>query len=330
MSSYGQWHARMGKHKPPRLSWVCGTELVLAAEVIRTTRRQVGELEPDLEVEVFTAGQQPERDIWAAALAVPYAGARCVIVHEAGQLKMSARWIQAWLDSRHSLAQAWLILDDSPAEDFPRRTTDDGEVLAPHMEMIKASSLGQMVRCSTPSEDDLVAWIGRQSRAISDENARFLLARTGGDMAAIRDVCVKSEVLAAYGYVIGKPQVSSLCDERAGTEFAEALLAGNKKRAFLAASGIGREEAGAAIGFLASRLDTLESIRCGQEDGVLPRDLATQTGIPAYLITQYGSMARDFGDGRLRKLRALLAEADDAWRGGAREGVPEVIAACWN
>lgn len=330
MSTYAQWYARAvsSPGKPPRLTWVCGRELVLAAQVISTTRQQARSVFPELETEVFTAGQVPERDVWAAALAIPYGGARCVIVREASRLHHLVRNIGEWLDARRELAQCWLILDDTPADDFPRVSKDDKEILAPHAALIRDSSLGQLVRCSMPGEDELAAWVTRESSAlISDADARFLLGRAGGDLAVVRDVCVKSSVLAGAP---SRQALEVLCDERPASEFAEALLRGDRLQAVLAAAAMGREDGGPAIGLLASRLDMLETIRCAQEAGMLPRDIARRTGVAAFLVTAYAGLARQYGDTRLRRLRQLLAVADSAWRGGAREGVPEAVAACWS
>lgn len=118
---------------------------MLADEVISTARRLVaGTLEPDddLDCESYAAGQTPERDIWASALTIPYGTSRFIVVRDAGRLQ---RWgmLEEWMHARRELSQCWLVLDDTPAEDFPRVASDEGkQVLAPHVAWIRDSSLG--------------------------------------------------------------------------------------------------------------------------------------------------------------------------------------------
>jgi hypothetical protein len=330
VATYSQWRAKLTAGRPPRLTWVCGLERVLSDEVVAVTRRLVaGTLEPgeDLDYEVYTAGQAPERDIWAAALSIPYGVSRFVVVREASRL---ARWemLEEWLHARRELAQCWLVLDDTPAADFPRVTGEDGkQVLAPHAAWIRDSSLGQLVRCSPLSDEDLAAWVQRETRAqVSADDAGYLMARASGDMTAVRDVCRKAAVLAGTP---SRDALAVLCDEHPAAEFAEALLRGERRQAALAATAMSREDTGWAIGLLVSRLDTLEAIRRARDAGAMPHDTARHSGVKSFLVREYAPLSAQYGDARLRQLRSVLAVADDAWRSGAREGVAELIAACW-
>lgn len=302
---------------------------MLCDEVVRTTRQLVARtLEPgeSLDCEAYTAGQVPERDIWAAVLAVPYGASRFVVVYEASRLQ---KWemLKEWLAARREMSQCWLVLDDTPAEDFPRVSAEDKDVLAPQAALIRDSSLGQLVRCSALSDDDLASWVQRETQArVSADDARYLMARASGDLTEVRDVCRKAAVLDGGA---SREALAVLCDEHPAAEFAEALLRGERRQAAMAAMAMSREDTGWAIGLLVSRLDMLEAIRRARDAGAMPHDTARHSGVKAFLVREYGQLSGQYGDARLRQLRSVLAAADDAWHSGARDGVAELVAACW-
>jgi hypothetical protein len=295
-----------------RVTWVCGPEPVLAGDVTATVRAA---LPRDGQVVCF-AGNDLERDIWAACGIVPPAGQdRLVVVYDAHRLRRPEELVPLVKAGREA-AGAWLLFV-SGDRDFPR----DEDGLAPHLAAIRDSRCGQLIRCTPPRDDDLLDWAARCWPGLGRNAAHRLLTRAGGDLAAVRAAGDKAR---ASGLTAEK-YIDIMCEGRPGEEFAEALIRGDRAGALAA----GMVSAGAAIGLLDSRLGHLASIREGQQRQLEDRDIAGRLGVPRFLIGRYRDAAQAYGPARVRHCRVLLAEADAAWRSGAGTGIAEVLAAGW-
>lgn len=314
MSSFGQW-LRAGCPAKP-VTWVCGPEQVLADDVVAAVRAAL----PAADRVVLAAGNDAERDIWAACGVLPPAGQdRLVIVRDAHKLRRPDELVPLVKAGREA-AGCWLVLA-SGDHDFPRGR--DGDGLAPHLAAIRDSSRGQMVRCTVPGEENvLLDWVARQWPGLGRNAAHRLLARAGGDLAAVRDAGAKARAsgLAEEKYI------DVLCAPRPGEEFAELLLRGDRAGALAAARDT---PAGAVIGLLDFRLGTLAAIREGQQRQFQARDMTARLGVSRFLLARYRDIAPQYGPGRVRRCRELLAAADSACRSGADRGVAEVLAASW-
>jgi hypothetical protein len=294
---------------------VCGPEPVLADDVIATVRVAL----PAAGRAVFFAGNDVERDIWAACSVVPPAGQeRLAVVWDAHKLRRPAELVPLVKAGREA-AGSWLLFI-SAEDDFTR----DKDGLAPHLAAVRDSRNGQLIRCTVPKDDDLLDWAARQWPGLGRNAAHRLLTRAGGDLAAVRDAGAKAR---ATGLADAK-YIDVLCEQRPGQQFAELLLAGDKTGALAAARAL-PPAPGAAIGFLDSRLGTLAAIREGQRRQLEPRDIAARSGVSRFLISRYRDVAQAYGPDRVRRCRELLAVADAAWRSGASQGVAEVLAAGW-
>jgi hypothetical protein len=300
-----------------RVTWVCGPEQVLAGDVMAAVRAA---LPPErVERAVFFAGNDAERDIWAACSVIPPAGQeRLVVVWDAHKLRRPHE-LAPLVKAGREAAGAWLAFV-SAEDDFTRGK--DG--LAPHLAAIRDSRHGQLIRCTAPGGDDLLDWAARQWPGLGRNAAHRLVTRAGGDLAAIRDAGAK----ACATRLTEEKYIDVLCDPWPGEEFAGLLLAGDRQGA-LAAASVLLPVPGAAVGFLDSRLGTLAAIREGQRRGLEPRDITSRFGVPRFLIPQYRDIAPAYGPARVRRCRELLAMADAAWRSGADRGIAEVLAASW-
>lgn len=311
MATFSQWQRSGCPVK--RVTWVCGPEPVLTADVTGVVRAGL----PGAGTAVFFAGTDVERDIWAAAGVVPPPDQqRLVIVYEAHRLRRSGELVPL-VKAGKEAAGAYLLFVSGDA-DFPR----DGDGLAPHLAAIRDSRSGQLIRCTAPKDDDLLDWVIRQWPGLGRNDAYRLLDRAGFDLSAVAEAGTKA-VLA--GLTEAK-YIEVLCEPRPGAEFAEALIRGDRAGALAAAPGA---HPGAAIGLLDSRLGHLAALRDGQQRQMPDKDIAGRLGVPRFLIPLYRDVAQQYGPGRVRRCRELLAEADAAWRTGADRGVAEVLAANW-
>lgn len=315
MASYGQWAKSFASHGASRVTWVCGAERVLVAEVSAAVSAAVAPAES----ESWTAGRARERDIWASALAVPFTTPRLVLVQDAGRLR---DWwkLRAWLDDRQVLRASYLVFC-AREEDFPRV---DGKLAEP-CTWLRDSSVAQVIRCAPLAPDDAATWACRQLPGLSPVQARQLLNRSSGSLAEVRGVLAKARAL---GGAVNDAALALLCEELPG-DFADLVIGGDRAAAMLAAETLGSTGLGWSLGVLASRLPVLATLHRAARDNVSRRDVVGRLGVPAFLAQRYAGVARDYGEARVARCWAALAVAEDAYRGGASTGVAEALAASW-
>jgi hypothetical protein len=311
MSVFSQWQRAGCPVK--RVTWVCGPEQALASDVVDSI---CGALDRWGQA-VYFAGNDTERDIWAACgVIAPVGQERLVVVHDAQKLRRPGELVPLVKAGRAAAGSFLLFV--SAEQDFPR----DSGALAPHLAAIRDARHGQLIRCTTPKEDDLLDWVSRQWPGLGRNAAHRLLERASWDLGSVRMAGAKA---SATG-LLDEKYIPVMCEPPAGGEFAELLLNGDRAGALAAAE---TTAAGPAIGLLDSRLGALAAIREGQRRQFEDRDIAGKLGVPRFLIGKYRVVAQQYGPDRVRCCRELLATADAAWRSGAVAGVAEVLAANW-
>ena len=313
MASYSQW----ARTRPVRrATWVCGAERVLAAEVAAAVRAAVP-LAASLD-----AATDPEADIWAAASQLA-AGPELVSVRSAQLLRNHGQLIELVKTLPENPGRHLLFISD--AADFP--STEDG--LAPHLAVLRDSSLGQLVRCppADPAEEPpewLQEWASRQLGGAGRVLGTYLLERTGMDLRAALDVAGK---LLRAGLEVTRDSISRLAQPV--TTYTEALITDDRPAAMSAAAQLGPGDVARTVRLLASRLDTLSALHAASEQRADGRETALRYGVQTFLQRRYRDAARHYPPERVRVCRSVLAAADGALAGGADIGVAEFVAACW-
>ena len=320
MATFSQW-LRAGC-PAKRITWVCGPEQVLADDVVSAICSAVPG--GGLHCGQYSAGADPEREIWAACAVIPPPGEqRLVIVRDAHKLRRPGELVPLVKAGREAAGLHLLFV--SADADFPRERDGDGKsVLAPHLAALRDSRYGQLIRCVPPKDDDLLDWAARCWPGLGRNAAWRLLEAAGGDLGAVRAAGAKA---VATG-LLAEKYIPVLGEPPPGGQFAELLVRGDRAAA-LAAARTAPLAAGSAIGLLDSRLGTLAAIRDGQRRGLEDKDIASRLGVPRFLIGAYRDVAHAYDPARVRACRELLAVADAAWRTGADRGVAEVLAASW-
>jgi hypothetical protein len=318
MGSYGQWSRR---REVRRLTWVCGSEPLLAEEVVTEALLQcTGHL-------TLTAGDDAEREIWAAAsspLADP-AASQVIVVRSAERLR---HWdnLEPLTTARDLDAVRVVFVSAEPR--LAQVRGEEKSVLAPHLALLRDSRPGQLVECRAPEDwsdppEWLQDWASRQLGAAGREAACYLLSVTGSipEAAAVGSK-IRMSGLSPTQQIIGAlaGRVSS---------FTEALICGRRREALAAAADLSRDELGRAIGQLASRLDVLGALHVASEHHLDGRETAVKLGVPRFLQLRYRDPSRAYSGARVASCRSLLAVADEAWRSGAAGGVAEFVAALW-
>jgi hypothetical protein len=318
MASYGQWVTSSTKNGPSRLTWVCGEARILVNEVIGVTANAIGADD----TEQWRAGKDRESDIWSAVLSIPATGyKRLIVVRDAERLK-DWKQLACWLDARAQMTGSY-VLFESGEHDFPK--DKDGK-MAPPADMLRDSTLGQIIRCSPLSPEDAVAWVTRQLPAVSEWQARHLLFRASGDLGEVRGVLAKAGL---FGGRITDEALDLLCAELPG-DFADRLILRDLPGAMLAADTMDASSFGYSMGYLTSRLELLSVLHRAGLDNTSMKDVISKLGVPAFLAVKYRRVATaEYGESRVRRAWLALSAAEDAHKSGVSAGVAEVLVSSW-
>jgi hypothetical protein len=320
MGSFGQW-ART--RRLARVTWVCGNEPVLAEEVVSAALAGA-----DFHL-TLDAGEIREGEIWSAMsqpLADP-AVTHLVVVRNAQRLKRLDQ-LPLILGSRE-LDQIRVLFVSG--EDRLSRVRTDGEdkpVLAPHLALLRDSRCGMLVECRVPEDwretpDWLLDWasaqLGGAGRVLGDA-----LLSAAGSVAEAAAVAAK---LRLAGIAPASASIAALAEP--ASSFTESVISGRRCEALAAAGALTREETGAAIGLLASRLDVLGALYTAAQQRLDARETAVKAGVPSFLQMRYKGAAVSYSPRCVASCRAVLAIADGQWRSGVVTGVGEFVAALW-
>jgi DNA polymerase III delta subunit len=319
VATFAQWRAAIDAGDLRRVTWVAGDQTVLKEEVVDTTRAKVNPSE--LDYVSFSYGPNFERLVWPEVNQFPLTpGAnRLIVIRDADKL---TRWEQlgTWLSRTRNLPGVYLIFVSAEA-DFPSTGTGNKKVLKPHVATLRAPR-GYLVRCTMPGPDEAVKWIKTRA-SLTDDLARHLLTRTGGDLDAAAAVCAK---LALFEQAAGAATIDALVTETPAADFTDNLIAGKKRHALLSLYSIGDGDYFRAIALLDSRLDLLNKLNRLQIAGRSWRDTA---GINPFLLRQYMPYAKDYDASVCSHRRRVLATIDNVLRDGARDAVMESLVALW-
>jgi DNA polymerase III delta subunit len=321
MSNYAQWRSSVDKNEIRRITWVCGDQPVLVEEVVDTIRDQLKAT--DLDHVSLTAGDDPDRTIWAAANQYPLVpGAnRLILVRQAEKVR---RWepLEEWLANSRRLPNSYLVFV-SGEPDVPYTMVEGKRVPKPWIELMRPPR-GHVVRCGMPREADAIAWTKRRA-PLDDEMAKYLLMRAGGNLALVASVCAKLALFDTKG-VPGPRVIDELCREVPADEFVESLLMGRKRDALLATQGMDERDYRRVVATLDHRLDLLSTLNRAVRSGQSQRELGN---VSQFLVRQYWLAAKHYDDRRCLYKRQVLAVVDSALRNGARDAVLEALVALW-
>ena len=245
-----------------------------------------------------------------------------MVVHEAQKLRRPGELVPLVKAGRE--AAGLYLLFVSAETDFPRDGRGEGQ-LAPHLAAIRDARHGQLIRCTTPKEDDLLDWVARQWPGLGRNAAHRLLERAGGDLAAVRGAGAKARACG----LLDEKYIPVLCEPPPGGQFAELLIARGPGR------GAGRRPYWTGAAWPGDRAARFPAGRAGGDQG----GPAPSAGGPGHR-GQAGCAQvpdRQVPERRARRMaRPGCGAAGSCWpprmrRGGtgASAGVAEVLAANW-
>jgi hypothetical protein len=309
---------------PRRVTWLHG-DAVLREEAIAQARSLI----PGA-ARAVTAGSAPEPDVWDICLQLPHPGeSRLVVVRSAQQLKSWDVLTTALSGPPRDAAGLWLVFSSDDPDCYQRKngrivTEGTRKVLQVAPGAVSALSSGQLVKCALSSEADQIAWVQSRVPGLPATVAWRVIERTGADLALAAAVCAHLGFWAPSERT--EQAVRALVPQEPAVEFAEALAQDRKADAMRAVPL--SPATGSALAQLGYLLDHLAALYSASLQQLNMRD-TVKLGVPQVVAVKYRKAARGYPPDRVLSCRALLAEADTAWRSGAGDGVAEAVAALW-
>lgn len=170
-----------------------------------------------------------------------------------------------------------------------------------------------------------VAWV-RSLVPMQINVAAHLLNRANGDLRLVRDTCVK---LKAFGEEATIPVIDALLSQRPRVDFRTALVQRRKKDALFALSRMSPDEYSRTIGQIDNDLDLAGLIYDMTNQHATSGEIARAAGRQAFLVPPLLPFAKHYDPKTRVRLRGALAVADEALRGGVRDGVLEGLVLQW-
>ena len=333
MTTFNQWMRGISKNPAPRqITWVCGEEQVLVDDVVAYVKRYLGP-EP-WNCVTLVVGEDSERAIWNAANQYPLGGSpRLVVIRNVDAMKDWDPFL-LWIKHRSLNPRTHLVLISSEhkipkTEPTPEERRRGGKPESlPHIAAIGAR--GHVIECrpyTTATSKYSIEWVQSKVR-MREGVAKQLLIRANFNLRLVRDVCVKLSVLPPE-MEITTSIINNMLTERPRDSFSDALLALDRKTALLALQEIQPDDYGRIIGLLDSRVDLASMVHDMMNEHRAPHEIARAAGPQAWLVPDIMAVAKHYNSKRRDQIRNLLAIVDEAYRGGQRTGILEMLVASW-
>lgn len=315
--NFNQWKGYAEKKDVSKITYLCGEQKALVEIVISDIVKILQVPATDF------ISAEPTPAIWELASQYPLdpEANRLIVVRDADKIH---DWsgLDAWLANSRINPRNYIVLVSSNT-DAPTLFAKGKKVsYYEHIEIIRTK--GKFIKCSTPNEDDLIAWA--LSFGLSRVSAEFLVNRVSGNVETLLNVLRKVHVWD------GSPSpkaLSLLCDELAEESFADYLIARNKNSAYLALQTMSEEDKLKALNHLNHRLTYLYEIGSCVRRRMYDNDIAAATGIKIFLVKKLKGFTKDYDDKKIKYCRQLLAMTDSSLRSGAKVGVMESLVTLW-
>lgn len=331
MATFSQYLTSTKKDPNPRqITWLCGPEVVLVEEIVSHV---VNTLAPDPWNFVnLVAGEDSERTIWSALDQHPLGSSpRVVVIRHAQQLKHWERFI-SWVKDRGRNPRTYVVMvsdeEHVPKTEVSSAERRDGLKPQPLPHIAAIGSRGHVVECkpfTSATALKSLEWV-KSKVPMRDNVAKHLLERANWDLRLVRDTCLK---LAVFPGDITISVINSLLEQQPRDTFTDALLALDRKTAFLAAEKIPETDIGRTIGLLDAQLDLAGRVHDMQAAHKTSGEMAKALGPQAFLLPDILKVSRHYSAKRRRDTRRLLAMVDQAYRSGQRIGLLEAVVSLW-
>ena len=301
--------------------WICGSEHILVSEVVQTLVRFMNPTDWNLE---YVDGTDEKR-VWDAVFQYPLDhNPRIVIVRNAELLKKTDKIIEfVKTRTKNPNNYVWFVSN----EERTRKVGEGEDIhLVDFLEAFKGR--GQVVECrpfTSTTAKHAVSWV--QSKVTMRVGvAQHLLTRSGWDMRLVRDILWKLSLFEQEPTIAA---VNELMSERPADSLADSLLALKKKDAYLALATTPEDEYSRLLGLLDQKLDLAGTVHDMLVEHQPTSAITRAVGSMSFLIPDLLPVAKHYDAKRRAHIRKLLAQADEALRGGVHTAVVESVIAAW-
>lgn len=309
MANYVQWSS---SKKIGRANWVYGSEEILKLEVADYIRASIEASEFDYIC--WNASYDSEATIWQSLNSRSLVEGKPVLIEisNADKLSMLYKLVEWIKESSKYVPYTTVLLTSS--EDPP--------------EGFKPPK-GIAVKCVIPKATDKLAWT-MSLGGLSETSAKRLLEYKNGELAGVRDICLKISTLlpGATGVELSLDTLESL-DEQSSYGFVDSLLAQDKPLALLAAQKASSEDIGTNLSQLYSSLGLVDRLK--RELEKIPRGAKMEVipGFPMSRVADLAPVARASTYKDIVRRRQAVVLAESYHRQGIPQGVLEVLVTLW-
>jgi DNA polymerase-3 subunit delta len=300
---------RLEKTPPAPVYLLLGEESFLVQEAIRLIRsKSVDEATVDFNCDVFTAGETPAGQVKDAAEMLPMMSARRLVVYRDVDALKDKDW------------ETLFPLFDNPVESTVFVLSCDS--LDKRKRAFKRiTAAAAVVELKRPYENQLAEWIDylafRQELRVDREAAGLLrqfvganLTELNNEIGKLRDYLGERRRIEAADVlqIVSQTRVDRIFD------LTDAIGRRDKVQALHSLANLleqGQSEVG-VLAMITRHFRILSQLKDGQRGGLSGQRLATQAGIPQFLLTQYLEQIRRWDDHKIRQTFVVLQDTDRA------------------
>lgn len=305
---------RLDKNAPASLYLLMGDEAFLVQEALHLLKaKSVDPGAADFNCDVFEAGETPASQVKDAAEMLPMMGSRRLVVYRGVDGLKDKDW------------EALYPLLDNPVESTTFVMTC--EALDKRKKSFKKiSDAAVIVELKRPYESQIVDWIdylafrlglkvGREAAQLLKQFVGVNLTELNNELTKLRDYLGERKEIEAGDVlqVVSQTRVDRIFD------LTDAIGRRDKVHALHSLANLlehGQSEVG-VLSMISRHFRILAQLKDGQRDGLSGQRLATQAGIPQFLLTQYLEQIRHWDENKIQRTFSVLQDTDRALKSSA-------------
>lgn len=300
---------RLEKSDPAPIYLLLGDEAFLVHEAVQLLKhRSVDAATLDFNCDVFEAGETPAGHVKDAAEMLPMMSARRLVVYRGVDSLKDKDWEALYPLFENPVDSTTFVLT---AESLDKRKKS----------YKKLSEAAVVVELKRPYENQVVDWIDylayRLGLKLNREAAQLLKQFVGANLTELNNELVKlrdyigerKEVEPAdVLQVVSQTRVDRIFD------LTDAIGRRDKVHALHSLANLlehGQSEVG-VLAMITRHFRILSQLKDGQRSGLSGQRLATHSGIPQFLLTQYLEQIRHWDENKIQRTFNVLQDTDRA------------------
>jgi DNA polymerase-3 subunit delta len=300
---------RLEKSPPSNIYLLMGDEAFLVQEALHLLKeRSLDEGTADFNCDVFDAGSTPAGQVKDAAEMLPMMSQRRLVVFRGVDDLKDKDW------------ETLFPLFENPVESTTFVMTCEG-LDKRKKSYKKVSDAAVVVELKRPYESQIVDWIdylafrlgvkvGREAAQLLKQFVGVNLTELNNELSKLRDYIGERKTVepADVLQVVSQTRVDRIFD------LTDAIGRRDKVHALHSLANLlehGQSEVG-VLAMISRHFRILAQLKDGQRDGLSGQRLATQAGIPQFLLTQYLEQIRHWDENKIQRTFTVLQDTDRA------------------